>query len=152
MNNKTIICAGFTGVGKSFFIKSNPNLKCMESESSNFTDNRGTNRILITENSEWPNNYLNHIKENIGKYDIIFVSTHKELRESLTENNIEFLLVYPDISLKEEYLERYKKRGSSNDYLKLVDKNWETWINQLENEKCKKIVLNSNEYLSDMFN
>jgi peptide subunit release factor 1 (eRF1) len=151
MKKNTIICAGFTGVGKTHLIKSNPNLSCMESESSNFTDNRGTNmRLISEEKSEWPLNYLKHIKNNIGKYDIIFVSTHKELREALEENNLDYILIYPSIELKEEYLERYKNRHSSDDYVKLINKNWDTWVNQLNNENCKKIMLNSNEYLSDV--
>ena len=35
------------------------------------------------------------IKENIGKVDYIFVSTHKEVRDALIKNNLYFTLVYP---------------------------------------------------------
>ena len=45
-------------------------------------------------NPEFPKNYIEHIKENIGKVDYIFVSTHEEVRKALTDAGIEFILVY----------------------------------------------------------
>lgn len=138
----TLLISGFPGVGKtSLYQKSSGDFIILDSDSSTF------------DKAEFPNNYIRHIKENIGKVDIILVSSHKDVRLALESNNIEFFLVYPNIGLKDEYLERYKKRGSTQAFIDLISKNWELWINEiieLENSKnMMKFELKSNEYLSE---
>lgn len=135
---KTILCSAFPGTGKTYYYM-NPYNVALDSDSSKF------------DKSNFPQNYIEHIKSKIGKTDIIFISSHKEVRDALIENNLEFILVYPDISLKEEYLERYRKRMNTDDFVKLLDNNWGEWINQLQNQEgCKHIVLKSNEFISDV--
>lgn len=82
-------------------------------------------------NTEFPNNYIQHIKENIGKYEFIFVSSHEEVRKALVKNCIFFYLMYPNITEKEMYIQRYKERGSSDEFINLISENWEKWIKQL---------------------
>jgi len=140
MQYDTLLVSGFPGIGKSYYCNKT-NLKVLDSDSSKFSK------------SCFPGNYIKHIKDNLGKVDIIFISTHKQVRDALVKNNLEFTLVYPDISLKEEYKQRYKKRGSNNSFLMTLDLFWDEWIKQLENQKnCNKIVLQSNEYLSHVIN
>lgn len=57
---------------------------CLDSDSSNFSwvkDENGNN--TKERNPEFPKNYIEHIKSNIGKVDVIFVSSHKVVREAL---------------------------------------------------------------------
>jgi hypothetical protein len=101
--------------------------------------------------SDFPRNYLEHIKSNIGKVDVILVSSHKEVRDALVENNIWFELVYPDPSIKEEFLQRYVDRGSPEKFISLLETNWNNWIGELEYQYgCKKIKLKEGQYLSDV--
>jgi coenzyme F420-reducing hydrogenase alpha subunit len=135
----TVLISAFPGTGKSHFFKNSKNL-VLDSDSSKF------------DKKYFPNNYIDHIKNNIYKVDYILISSHKDVREALVKNKLDFILVYPRKELKDEYLERYKKRGSNENFINLLDKNWNEWIDQLENQSCKsKIVLNSNEYISDYF-
>jgi hypothetical protein len=98
-------------------------------------------------------NYIEHIKSNLGKADIIMVSSHKEVRDALVENEIEFTLVYPDPNIKEEYIQRYIDRGSPESFVNLLTNNWETWIDELsEQVGCEKITLNKGQYISDVVN
>ena len=53
-------------------------------------------------NPNFVEDYIGHIKENIGKVDIIFVSTHLEVRQSLQDNNIEYYTVYPSKNMLNE--------------------------------------------------
>ena len=79
------------------------------------------------------------------------VSSHKEVRDALVENGIEFTLVYPDKSIKDEYIQRYIDRGSPDSFINLLTKNWELWIDELDNQiGCDKIKLKEGEYLSDV--
>ena len=82
---KTMVIAAFPGTGKSFCTK-NEGEKfegILDSDSSNYSWIKDSNGQNTTErNPDFPNNYITHIKENIGKVDIIFVSSHKEVREA----------------------------------------------------------------------
>jgi hypothetical protein len=140
------VISGFPGVGKTFY-KENSNLNILDSDSSKFS--WLGDRIR---NPEFPNNYIKHIKDNMYKSDIILVSTHKIVRDALVDNNIRFLLVYPEIGLKEEYLKRFKDRGNDNLFIKKFEDDWDLFINEMDNQKgCESIKLKSGEYLSDVF-
>lgn len=139
----TKIVSGFPAVGKSVFVQ-NTGLTVLDSDSSNFS--------WISEgvrHPDFPNNYIEHIKENIGKVDCILVSSHDIVRKALKENNIEYTLVYPFIGLKEEYLERYRNRGNNEGFVSFIDANWAKFINDIEADTFpKKIRLGDGEYLT----
>lgn len=135
---KTKVISAFPAVGKTHFFKTSK-LNVLDSDSSKF------------DKSKFPQNYISHIKKNIGKVDVILVSSHDVVREVLVEDGIEFTLIYPDVKLKDEFIERYKERGSPESFISLVGENWSNWIEQLENQKgCKKVKLKSGQYLSDV--
>lgn len=149
MNTKII--SGFPGVGKSYLFN-NTELKVLDSDSSNFSwikDLEGNN--TKERNPEFPQNYIDHIKENIGKVDIILTSSHDVVRKALKESCIDYILVYPNIRAKEEYIERYKLRGNNESFIKMINENWDKFIIEMENEKFPiKIELDKFEYLSDL--
>ena len=146
---ETIIIAGFPGTGKSILTNEYRNLTS-DSDSSKFS-------WIMTEegkvrNPDFPNNYIEHIKSLIGKVRIIFVSTHDVVRQALKDNNIEYVLVYPGKNCKDIYMNNYKNRGNDDAFLKLMDQNWDKFINQLEHEEgCSiKLVLMRNKYIKDI--
>lgn len=155
----TKVISAFPGCGKTTFFNmmnekyDDDNTICIDSDSSKFSwvINDDGDKVR---NDEFPINYINHIKENIGKYKYIFISTHDVVRDALIENEITFHIVYPELSMKEEYLERYEKRGNDENFIKLLNENWEKWIEaiiEIDSEFCKKIKLNINKpYLSDV--
>lgn len=132
-----IIC-GFPGVGKSTYVKNNKDV--LDSDSSKF------------DKSEFPDNYIKHIKENIDDGYTILASSHDVVRDALIKEGFNFTLVYPNIECKDEYLKRYKERGSPESFINLLDKNWDNWINQcksLTNKLIKKIELKCDEFIGD---
>lgn len=135
----TILCSAFPGCGKSHYFK-NTELDVLDSDSSTF------------DKSEFPQNYMEHIKENIGKVDVILISSHDVVRDALTDLGYPYLLVYPDINSKEEYLKRYVERGNDDAFVKLLEQNWETWLTDLANqhEPASHCVLRSGEFLSEV--
>jgi len=143
----TLVISGFPGIGKSHFFRKNEKegKSVLDSDSSLFSwIEKGVRH------PDFPNNYIKHIKENLGKSDIILVSSHKNVRDDLVENNIPFTLVYPSRSIKEEYLQRYIDRGSDNPFIKLLDNNWDNFLDEMEQQKgCEKIELEEGKYLSD---
>lgn len=148
---ETLIISGFPGVGKSYFFNNNSNLIALDSDSSEFSwvkDKDGNN--TKERNPDFPNNYIKHIKENMGKVDIIFVSSHKVVRDALKENNMFYYLVYPCRCIKEEYLQRYRDRGNNQGFIDFIDKNWEDFIKEIETETFPKLILlRSGQHMKD---
>lgn len=141
MQYDTLLCAAFPGTGKTtMFNKFADSEKIiLDSDSSKFSKD------------QFPQNYLQHIKDNIGKVDIICISSHKEVREDLVANGLPFTLIYPDKSLKDEYVARYKDRGNSSQFIELVENNWDLWIEECEDQKgCEHIILPSMIFVGDV--
>jgi len=138
-----VIC-GFPGVGKTSFIKATS--RGVDSDSSIFSWSAPGIRSKM-----WPLNYLQSIERNINKQEFVFVSTHKEVREGLFRRGIPYTLIYPDRSMKEEYIERYIKRGNHEDFIKLLENKWDVFLDEMEDDRAIiKKVLQSGEYLSDV--
>ena len=105
-------------------------------ENGNKTDDR---------NPEFPNNYIQHIKDHMETEDIIFVSSHKVVRDALREAGIPYTLIYPEKKLKPIFIERCRERGNSEMFIKFLDDNFENFIDEMEEETYpdKHILTNS---------
>lgn len=123
----TLVISAFPGTGKTwcFGNMKQDGFVILDSDSSKF------------DKSEFPANYIAHIKENLGKADIIFVSSHDTVRDALREEGIEFYVIYPDNTPahKEHYMKRYAERGSSEAFLKLMDEKWDEFIDSIESHE-----------------
>lgn len=111
----SIVIAGFPGIGKSSLHKEHVKLYS-DSDSSKF------------DKKNFPKNYVEHIKNLIGKKQLIFVSSHIEVRNALVKEGIKFIYVVPTIDRLEEFCYNYKQRGSSDEFIKNVRTNWEQWL------------------------
>ena len=146
LKENQLVISAFPATGKTYYCSNGdwsqymPQGFASDSDSSKF------------DKSNFPQNYIDHINELIKEgVNRIFVSSHKEVRDALVENGIDFVLVYPKTELKDEYIDRYKKRGSSHEFIQLVSNNWNEWIEQLKNQKsCKHIELDSGQFLSNV--
>ena len=136
-----LVIAGFPGVGKTHLSQSlGPQVKVLDLDSAPFS-----------KSAEWPQNYVQLIKSELRKNDIIFVSTHEETRTGLRESGISFTLVYPRRQLREEYIGRYRSRGSPEALCNFINKNWDSLISSCTAEnRCPKIMLEKGEFISDV--
>ena len=142
---KTKVYSAFPGVGKTtYFNTTNKNV--WDSDSSKF------------DKKHFPENYIEHIKSGLDNesVDKILVSSHKDVRDALVKNGISFVLVYPDRSLKDEYIQRYKDRGNNDAFVKLLDDNWDTWMDEMDGMEAPKgqtlykVKLGPGQYLTDV--
>lgn len=140
----TMLVSAFPGTGKSHYVNNDakylPDNFSTDSDSSTF------------DKEEFPENYIEHIKNKIEQgYSRVFISSHKEVRDALVKHNLPFVLVYPKKELKQEYLDRYKKRNSTPEFISLLRNNWDDWMNDLrEQEGCYHIELESGQFLSNV--
>lgn len=151
-----IIVSGFPGVGKSvsskngerFLDSDSINFSWMKDKDENFVLDDNHNKIR---NPDFPQNYIEHIKDNLKKADIIFVSSHESVRQALVDAGLPFVLVYPSRDLKDEYLKRYEGRGSPATFTKMMSNRWDDFLDQLGNQAgCRHLVLQKGEYLGNM--
>lgn len=114
-----------------------------DSDSSNF------------DKTHFPGNYISYIKSLLEMFDdvVIFVSSHIGVREALAKAGVEYVLVYPEPYLKQQYLDRYVKRGSPDGFIKLLDEKWLEWLDSCEKDKnaISHYKLSNGQYLSDLF-
>lgn len=109
--------------------------KIIDSDSSNFSwikDDNGNN--TKERNPDFPQNYINHIKKKMETEDVIFVSSHDVVRKALKDNDIEYHIFYPDKSMKEEWIRRFKERGNDDGFIKFISSNWNSFINDIERD------------------
>jgi hypothetical protein len=142
---KTKVYSAFPGVGKTTYFN-NTEKNVLDSDSSKF------------DKKHFPDNYIQHIERNIQdpNVDKILVSSHKDVRDALLKKEIPFVLVYPDRSLKDEYIQRYKDRGNNDAFVGLLDKNWDQWMDEMdeislqEGQTLYKVKLGSGQFLVDV--
>ena len=121
-----ILVSAFPGMGKTYaFNTLGKQLKILDSDSSKF------------DKSDFPKNYIEHIKENIANNDIIFISSHKEVRDALEMENIDFDLFYPSKDRRNEFLENYVARHFPRDLIMKIDNHWNEWIDEIERDDNK---------------
>tara|TARA_R110000772_G_scaffold248418_1_gene362450 strand:+ start:747 stop:1220 length:474 start_codon:yes stop_codon:yes gene_type:complete len=103
-----------------------------------------------TRNPCFPQNYIEHIKENIGKVDYILVSSHIDVRRSLDENDLCWCFVVPDKSLMLEWVGRCYIRGNNEGFIKALISNWDNWTGNVGDPMPNgSSVLTSGEHLKD---
>lgn len=113
MNN--IIISAFPGIGKSTLYNENK-INYSDSDSSKF------------DKKNFSSNYIKHIKKIRKEKQLIFISSHITVREALINAGIPFIYVIPTLDRKEEFLENYKQRGNTKEFIENVDSNWERWL------------------------
>jgi hypothetical protein len=143
-----LVISAFPGAGKSWLAQNPGNLRITDSDSSGFS---WTNQAENIRHPEWPQNYMRHILEQIRISDIVFVSTHKDVRDAMLKAMIPFILVYPSLDMKQEYIQRYIDRGNASAFVALLEQNYELWIAELEAQECyMRVVLKPGQYLADI--
>jgi hypothetical protein len=106
-------------------------------------------------NEEYPTNYINRIKSEMGKYDYIFVEADLSLMTAMLEKSMDFILVYPDINAKTDWIGRCIVRGDSLAICNAMKWTWEPSIKNLYefseyHPEIPTYVLKNGQYLSDV--
>lgn len=98
-------------------------------------------------NPEYPDNYFNCI-ENAGS-TYVLLNCHVSLLPRIPSENL--LLIYPDISLKGAYLQRYWDRGDNVSFITYMNENFADMIHAIEAYPCRKLrIADEHTYLTDI--
>lgn len=102
----------------------------------------GTGKSMMAKFSQWVDLESAPFKKNwllyaeVAKYMsdngyTVMVSTHEEMLNALEQIEANYVVVIPPITDKATYLHRYDMRGNTYDFIRLLDENWEKWINAI---------------------
>lgn len=115
--------------------------KILDSDSSLFSWVYDKNGNKTTErNPNFPNNYIQHIKDHLDTEDVIFVSSHKVVRDALEKNDIPYYLVYPNKDMKDEWMRRFKDRCNDDAFITFQSEHWDEFIEDMENELYPTLI------------
>ena len=73
-------------------------------------------------NPDYPQNYINDIVDNLGKYKFIFITLARELFAELDKLGIEYTILYPLPTRKQKILDDARKRGNNEHFVGILDK------------------------------
>jgi hypothetical protein len=129
-----IIC-GFAGIGKSYLAKHEAGY--IDLESTPFKKN-------------W-DLYIDVAEHMQSQGYKVMMSCHKELRDKLKERNVDYIVVIPTVDYKDNYIQRYKDRGSTREFIELFEDKFEEFIREiLDNEHDVYLLGKEYETLSDI--
>lgn len=128
-NNTKIIC-GFAGIGKSSLARNRAGV--VDLESTPFE-------------KDW-DRYTKVAKHMADNGYTVLVSCHKELRQAFQEKGIPYILALPPKEKRIEYIKRYKERGNDEAFVKMMNQNWEKFLEVYTGENDVLIV---KEFLQD---
>jgi len=140
MKGRIISC--FSCVGKTHYVLNNLHLEsCIDHDFYDYMyrGNLGEN---------WMGVYMTRMRQLQKKFEYVYVNSTPEIIAELPKDSI---LVYPYPNLKNEWVQRAKNRGGESAFPKLLEKKWDEWIAACESWTGKKYMVNSGEYLSNVF-
>ena len=149
-----MIIVSWPATGKSYY-KGYQNILDLEGSPFKYLSPKSKSKTLTEKgpvSSEWPANYFNYLKKVKNNYDAVLApSVQHDIIELLLKENIEFTVVLPDKSLKDEYIRRCVDRGDNTEWQKYFMDTWDERHSYLTSLKARTIVLEAGEYLEHAF-
>jgi hypothetical protein len=128
VNYKIIV--GFQGIGKKSLL------------------DKSSLNIILLDQDDLSEDYVSNLMKD-DKIDLILIEYGKTSIELLNKSNFKYLLIYPHISLKSDYIRKYKRRGLPEFFINHMIKNWDKLINECNRTYVPKIVIEKGKNISD---
>ena len=147
-NRQGIVICGFPGTGKRYAIERMKDMcKIVYLDETEF---KWIGTILKDFGLRYPKVYVNQIKKLQKTHDFILVPSDREIRDILKAYKIDYQIVYPDISLKNEYVGRAYLNNYNKEYIDHLVKNWDAIIRNCMTDPCSvKKELTQHEYIGN---
>lgn len=145
---------GFPGIGKSS-VDSGLHIvdadcerfKFMVPEDASKNLHSRENAEPIPRNPAYPQNYWDYVCSIDA--DIVLLNCHIGLLDILDRNRL--LLIYPSLSLKKEYLQRYAQRGDNESYIHYMETAFDEIVAAIKDSPYRKYeITNPHIYLQNL--
>lgn len=129
-----VVIAGFPGVGKTYAAEHSAQwgMKIIELDHSQYLWTPGLCGKL-QKNTNYPENLCEEVLKYLKagqSVDVILVDSHTEIQRALRKYKIPYVLVYPKMECKEEYLRRYIRSGKPFPFVDTISGSWEELITE----------------------
>ena len=117
-----LICA-FPGLGKTYLYQQyKDRLKILDLNTGRF------------EGDDFPGNYIAEVEKRLNDYDLILLSSDRNVRYALNDAGLDFDLFYPSKDRKNELIEIYVTNRKSRNFIMNLDHNFYDLIDEIEDE------------------
>lgn len=117
-----LICA-FPGLGKTYLYQQyKDRLKILDLNTGRF------------EGDDFPGNYIAEVEKRLNDYDLILLSSDRNVRYALNDAGLDFDLFYPSKDRKNELIEIYVTNRKNRDFIMNLDHNFNGLIDEIEDE------------------
>ena len=143
---------GFPGIGKSSV---DSGLRIVDADCERFkfmvpenaSPHSRANAVTMPRNPAYPQNYWDYVCS--VDADIVLLNCHISLLDTLDRDRL--LLVYPSVSLKEAYLQRYAQRGDNESYIHYMETAFNEIIEAVKSSPYRKYeITNPHIYLQNL--
>lgn len=119
-------------------------LSCEESESMKAD-------LSLDLRDEWPDNYIKAVINQYNENRYVIIPPVMSVLTALRNEEIPYILCYPERSAKDEYERRYKERGNADNFLDIFIGHWDRFLDRMESDPGKHhIIMKRHEYLTDL--
>ena len=118
-----ILVSAFPGLGKTYLYQQyKDRLKILDLNTGRF------------EGDDFPGNYIAEVEKRLNDYDLILLSSDRNVRYALNDAGLDFDLFYPSKDRKNELIEIYVTNRKSRDFIMNLDHNFYDLIDEIEDE------------------
>ena len=118
-----ILISAFPGLGKTYLYQQyRDRLKILDLNTGRF------------EGDDFPGNYIAEVEKKLNDYDLILLSSDRNVRYALNDAGLDFDLFYPSKNRKNELIEIYVTNRKSRDFIMNLDHNFNDLIDEIEDE------------------
>lgn len=146
---KAIIVSAFAASGKTWLAENSKGLgyPLQDLDSSAYSKLPGETNAR---NPHFKEDYLAAISKFLHENTIVLISTHTDIRQGMVDLGWRYTLVYPEETLKDEWLDRLRARGS-DDLIPIIGGNWSAFVEGCRKQVgCEHVVLSKGQYVSDV--
>lgn len=121
-----ILISAFPGLGKTYLYQQyRDRLKILDLNTGRF------------EGDDFPGNYIAEVEKRLNDYDLILLSSDRNVRYALNDAGLDFDLFYPSKNRKNELIEIYVTNRKSRDFIMNLDHNFYNLIDEIEDEELE---------------
>lgn len=118
-----ILISAFPGLGKTYLYQHyKDRLKILDLNTERF------------EGDDFPGNYIAEVEKRLNDYDLILLSSDRNVRYALNDAGLDFDLFFPSKERKNELIEIYVTNRKSRDFIMNLDHNFYDIIDEIEVE------------------
>lgn len=118
-----ILVSAFPGLGKTYLYQQyKDKLKILDLNTGRF------------EGEDFPGNYIAEVEKRLNDYDLILLSSDRNVRYALNDAGLDFDLFYPSKERKNELIEIYVTNRKSRNFIMNLDHNFYDLIDEIEDE------------------